>query len=134
MKVTPLRRRAPLKRGGWIARQRRRRPEPGAAAWRRGLGACVVCPAEGGVCAGRVQGHHVVARQTLRRLGLVAVLFDRRNRLSVCEHRHEQHTTGYKPIPQKVLPASVFEFALELDLIWYLDKHYPSRPVLRGIG
>lgn len=93
--------------------------------WRHGLGPCVVCPAEGGECSGPIQGHHIIPRQKLRHYGYLDFLLDRRNRLAVCEHRHEQHTTGYKPIPRRVLPASVFEFAEELGLDWYIDKHYP---------
>ena len=129
MKRTALIRRTALTRGGWL---RRRRPKPRPVVgpetfgeiWREGLGPCVVCPLEGGVCIGEVQGHHILSKQLLRRRGLFFEMLDHRNRLAVCEHRHEQHTTGYKPIPRAALPASVFEFAKELDLEWWLDKHY----------
>lgn len=124
MKRSPLKRRTPLNRGGFL---RRRKPKTIAGfgeIWREGLGGCVVCLAEGGACSGPVQAHHIIGRQTLRRRGLLFETLDVRNRLGVCEFRHEQHTTGYKPIPRDVLPASVFEFAEELGLEWYLDKHY----------
>lgn len=94
--------------------------------WRRDLGPCVVCPFEGGECAGSVQGHHVVSREALRKRGLLAYEMDLRNRLSVCERRHSQHTNKFKAIPREVLPASVFEFAAELGFSYYLDRHYKS--------
>jgi hypothetical protein len=123
---SPLKRGAPPKRTGWIRRSRRRRVEVVSTIWRRDLGACAVCPVEGGVCSGPVQGHHCVDVAKLRSLGLISSLMDLRNRLPVCEHRHEQHTTRYKPIPRELLPGAVFEFADELGLGWWLDKHYPA--------
>lgn len=135
MKRSALNRRKPLRSAGWerevLARLKRKPPRrhvagDGDLVWRRDLGACIVCPAEGGVCAGPVQGHHAVGKQTLRRNGFAAFLDDVRNRVPTCEHRHEQHTTGYRLIPRAVLPASVFEFADELGLGWWLDKHYPA--------
>jgi hypothetical protein len=124
MRRSPLKRRTPLK-------ATRRQPNPmtaagreARAAWAANLGPCVVCPTEGGVCAGPVQGHHAIAKQSLKRHGLHRVLWDPRNRVPVCEHRHEQHTTRYRPIPRSLLPASVFEFADELGLGRYIDKVY----------
>jgi hypothetical protein len=74
-----------------------------------------------------VQGHHAIGKQQLKRAGLRRFLWDRRNRVPVCEHRHEQHTTGYRPIERDLLPSSVFEFAAEIGLGWWLDRHYPVR-------
>jgi len=130
---TPLKRRAPLRAGAARLRRRPRANPVSVAeqaareAWKLDLGACVVCPAEGGACRGSVQGHHAIGKQTLKRLGLRRLLWDRRNRVPVCEHRHEQHTSGYRPIPRELLPASVFEFAEEVGLGWWLDRHYPAR-------
>lgn len=125
-------RRSPLKRGAPLKASRRRQsnPMPAAArearaAWAANLGPCAVCPAEGGVCSGPVQGHHAIAKQSLKRHGLHRALWDLRNRVPVCEHRHEQHTTAHKPIPRELLPASVFEFAEEVGLTWWLDRRYP---------
>lgn len=127
---TRLRAHKPLRRVAILRATRGRRgsaEKVESAIWRRDLGPCVVCPAEGGVCSGPVQGHHVVAQQTLRKRGLVGSLMDVRNRLPVCERRHAQHTTGFRPIPRELLPASVFEFAGEHGLGWYIDRHYPER-------
>lgn len=129
-----------------LRRARPVRREPGAGLqWRAGLGPCVVCPQEAlaaggtcscavepvsacmvhGICRGPVQGHHAIEKQALKRRGLHRFLDDTRNRVPVCEHRHEQHTTRFKPIPRWVLPASVFEFANELGLGWLIDRDYP---------
>jgi hypothetical protein len=94
--------------------------------WRRDLGPCVVCPFEGGECAGAVQGHHIVPKELLKKRGFGAHLMDLRNRLSVCQRRHAQHTNKFKPIPRELLSAQAFEFAHELALGWYLEKHYPT--------
>lgn len=123
---TRLRAHKPLRRSAVLLPGRRAPQLVDSTIWRRDLGPCVVCPAEGGVCSGMVQGHHAVAKSKLRQLGLTAACMDLRNRVSVCEHRHEQHTTGYRPIPRELLPASVFEFAAEHGLGWYVDKHYPA--------
>lgn len=118
--VTPLR--------STVSKLRRRGCKPVgvivADIWREDLGPCAVCTMEGGSCRGPVQGHHVIAKQKLKQLGHSDLLLDKRNRLAVCERRHEQHTTGYRPIPRACLPDSVFEFAAELNLGWYLDRYY----------
>lgn len=126
---TRLRSHKPLRASRIRLRTRRRPQLVDSTLWRRDLGPCVVCPAEGGVCAGPVQGHHAVSKSKLRQVGLTAACMDLRNRVGVCEHRHEQHTTGFRPIPREVLPPSVFEFAAEMGLGWWLDKHYPERRV-----
>jgi hypothetical protein len=133
-----------------LRRARPKRRDPGAGLqWRMGLGPCIVCPAEAlaagatcscasepssscmvhGICVGPVQGHHAIEKQALKRRGLHRFLDDLRNRVPVCEHRHEQHTSRVKPIPRELLPSSVFEFARELGLTWWLDKHYPLAKV-----
>jgi len=130
VKRTALKRRAPLRaRKPW--RPRRRKPVGVIEAdiWREGLGGCAVCRQEGGKCEGRVQAHHIIRKSTLLALGFHDFVMDKRNRLAVCEHRHEQHTCAHRLIPRRLLPASVFEFAEELGLGWYLDRHYPEEQV-----
>jgi hypothetical protein len=125
VKRSALRRRVGLRRTGWLRRRVKPASVIAADIWREGLGSCMVCRFEGVACRGPVQGHHIISRQTLRRLGFHEHLLDRRNRLAVCEHRHEQHTSGFRPIPRRLLPGSVFEFAAELGLGWWLDRYYP---------
>lgn len=119
--------RSPLNRRGWL-RSRRVKPATVIAAdiWRDGLGGCAVCRHEHAACDGRIDGHHIIPKRALIRLGFSDYLLDKRNRIGVCRHRHEQHENGYKPIPRELLPAAVFEFADEISLGWYLDRHYPA--------
>ena len=97
-----------------------------AAEWRSGMGSCQVCRYEAlSGCLGPVQPHHVVEAKTLKKRGLREYLYDVRNRLPVCEWRHEQHTTRFKPIPRSLIPSSAEEFAAELGLTYLLDRYYP---------
>lgn len=113
-------RRTPIARSRTPIRARRRTPDYDAAAWREGLGPCVVTEA-----TEDVDPHHVVYAQTLRAHGLREFLGDHRNRLSLVRDVHLNHHSGVAPIPREILPAAVFEFAAEVGLTWWLDKHYP---------
>jgi 5-methylcytosine-specific restriction endonuclease McrA len=79
----------------------------------------------------RVQGHHVVSQQAIkkvaRRFGydVLALLWDPRNGIPVCERCHSAHTGAKKRIPLAVIPASAFEFADELGLRWQIERDYP---------
>lgn len=84
------------------------------------------------VCGGRwaLQGHHLVSQQALRsfcrslrmdRAGTQRILWDVRNGAACCEQDHVRHTTAFRRIPFASLPASVFEFAEELDAM--TDRH-----------
>jgi hypothetical protein len=83
------------------------------------------CVRHGPDCQGRVAGHHVIAKQALRRRGLHAFLWDRRNRMPLCEFHHQRHTLRYDPVPSSLLSAEAREFAAELGLEWLLEKSYP---------
>jgi hypothetical protein len=109
--------------------KRRRRKPVGVIEsdlWREGLGRCQVCPAEGKACRGRIQGHHVIEKKTLRRHGLDEFVWDKRNRLSVCEYRHEQHTSRYNPIPRSLVPQDALDFAREIGLDYVIERYYPA--------
>ncbi len=129
--MSPLERRKALATSGRGLRSRPRAVPLGVHVerklWTAGLGDCAVCRLEGGSCSGRVQGHHVVAKQALKRRGLVDWLYDTRNRLAVCEKRHMQHESGFRRIPRALVPASAEEFAGELGLDWLLDRVYGRR-------
>lgn len=116
MKRTALRRRTPLR-----VRLKPAPKDPGRHEWGEGLGPCVVCGT-----GFRVQGHHAVPKRVLKWYGLDASLWDIRNRVPVCRHDHESHETRARPIPRGLLPVSVFEFADEVGLGWYIDRHYPE--------
>lgn len=116
---------------GYIRRRPRKRTrdletEMLERTWKSNLGPCVVCPYEGEECEGRVTGHHIIEKQTIRRRSLgKRAMWDLRNRLPVCEGRHHSHTSRAKPIPRAVLPESAFAFAEDHGLSWLLDKIYP---------
>lgn len=108
----------------------RRRPKPigviVADLWRDGLHEerCVVCGTRV-----HLDGHHAIPRRVLIRLGLADHIMDKRNRVPVCRHDHESHECAHRRIRRCELPASVFEFAAELGLDWYLDRFYPTAEV-----
>lgn len=124
MKRSRIKRRTQLKRGGWL---RSRRPKPVgvivADIWREGIHecSCVVCGARA-----HLDGHHAIPRRVLVRLGFADYVMDKRNRVPVCRHDHESHENRHRPLRRDELPASVFEFAAELGLEWYLDRHYSA--------
>lgn len=130
VRKTPLAAKSPLTRTRFMSSRRKRvrttAERLAQQAWKDAVGACMVCPAEGGSCVGPVQGHHAVSKQALKKRGLFAYLWDLRNKVDVCEHRHEQHTSGFKPIPRDLLPPAVFEFAGDVGLRWWLDRFYPA--------
>jgi hypothetical protein len=105
---------------------KRRHGEIVSAIWRRDLGGCIVCPFEGGTCAGPVEAHHLIPAAVLRKHGLAAFLMDVRNRAAVCSHRHEQITSAYKPFPVALLSDVFFEFAADAGLMWWVDRHFPD--------
>ena len=115
MRRSALKRRTPL-------RTRRLKPAGAIQAdiWRDGLGPCVVTGARVNVDA-----HHIIPKGTLIRLGFSEHIMDKRNRLAVHRDVHESHHNRSHPLPRAVLPESVFEFADEFGLGWYLDRHYP---------
>ena len=110
------------------ALRHRHKPKDGgktmAAIWRDGLGRCAMY--ERTVCEGKVRGHHVVTRQVLRRRGLAEYLWDQRNRLALCDRHHRRHHNRIEPVPRCVLPAVVLEFAVELDLMLYVERYYAT--------
>lgn len=80
----------------------------------------------------RVEAHHCITQQQLRRrardLGLEphVLLWDARVGVAVTERRHARHHARSEPILRAELPASVFVFAEEYDLMAYVDRVYPS--------
>lgn len=87
--------------------------------WRAGLGQCALCGH-----AVHVDAHHVIPEQTLRRNGLDAYVMDTRNRLSLCRTHHRRHHDATRRLRRSELPDSVFEFARETGMGWWLEKHY----------
>jgi ribosomal protein S14 len=80
----------------------------------------------------RVQGHHVLSQQVLRRharrfgYDALALLWDPRNGIPVCERDHSAHTGAMKRIPLAVIPAPALDFADEIGLRWQVERDYPA--------
>lgn len=79
------------------------------------------------------QAHHAVPVSLLIDKGLGSHAGDPRNGVPVTRRVHERHETAYERILRSCLPTSVFEFAAEHGLEWYLerDQIYPRIPPLR---
>lgn len=78
---------------------------------------------------GRVEGHHVIPKQALKREGHGDKLWDVRNGVGLCSLHHANHE-GHVPggrLPRTLLPSSAFDFAAELGLTWLLDREYPDQ-------
>lgn len=78
------------------------------------------------VCDGPVQGHHVVEKQTLKRRGLTAELWNLDNLLGVCERAHRRHTARVEKIPRSLLSPAHERFAVEHGLVDVLERAYST--------
>jgi hypothetical protein len=89
---------------------------------------CVVCgkdKREARAAGTRLQAHHVLSQQALKRRGLHELLWDPRNGVPTCEYPcHSNHTSAYRRIPRAVLPPNAEEFAAELGLQHILEAQY----------
>ena len=70
--------------------------------------------------------HHVIPQQVLRRHGHGDLVYRRENMVILCSRHHQRHHSGHEALPRDLLPVEVFEFAAEIDLEWWLDRHYPA--------
>jgi hypothetical protein len=68
---------------------------------------------------GRIPGcdpHHFIDAQVLRHMGFSAYEWDPRNKGWIPREIHAGHTSRMHPIGREQIPASVWDFAGELDL------------------
>lgn len=63
----------------------------------------------------RLQAHHILSQQDIKRERFHDALLDERNGLCLCVYHHQRHEARTEAVPRGVLPAAVFEFAAELD-------------------
>jgi hypothetical protein len=125
-----------VKRGGRLQRtkplrQRRRKKKvvPGAELWHLDLGPCAMYGFDLG-CYGRIEGHHLISQQQLRKRGLHDQLWRLENRLPLCQHHHELHTKALHRVPRTLLPVEAWAFARELDF----GSTCSSGPILSDDG
>lgn len=108
--------------------------------WRQMVtkGGCVMCkafPVDGRTRSERgadltvIDGHHVVAKQDLKRWGLHARLWDIRNGIALCRYHHARHEAAMQRVPRELLPAVAWEFAEEINAEFVLDddRVYPGQ-------
>ena len=97
-----------------------------------------------GRCVGRVQKHHVIPRQELRKRHAGAThsqqlrldppelkplrtwIADERNIVGLCFHHHQQLTNARIYLRRSMLPSGIDDFASETGLDWFLVKHFPK--------
>jgi hypothetical protein len=115
--------------------------------WKRTVsrGGCVMCRATAGCIEParelahpsdlrRIEAHHIITQQQLKREGFEAWLWDARNGMALCGWHHPRHHNYRQRVPRELLPAGVFAFAAELvsdrhphGLGWILDTEYLER-------
>lgn len=124
-------------RGDWL-RAVIERTAPVVRVDGRKLRVCPVC-GQAPVPPHRLEGHHVIGRERLRRyvegLGLARkdarvllaqLVWDVRDGLACCTTCHDLHTRAARRIPRSKLLPCHFEFAAELDLAYVIDRYYPA--------
>lgn len=89
------------------------------------LDGCLVHPNPGD-CDGRVEAHHVITRQQLRKRGLADLTWDTRNGMGLCTRAHTRHTGALERVPRRLVPAHAEQFAREHALTHLLDRYYPN--------
>lgn len=148
---TPLKRGKPLKRGG--ALKRRARPARAQAEieashlWKQELSRrCANCGRIEGetylegetTVVARIEGHHIVRVQILKDYirgsgrpwtpqEIAALLWDRRNRMPLCELCHTRHHRRLPALAWKLIEERFWEavaFATELGLLWRVKLDY----------
>lgn len=78
-------------------------------------------------CVGPVQGAHLISQQALKKRGLEAHLWDRRNGIAVCEKAHMRNDAAIERFPAARIPAEAWEFAAWLGLTYLLERTYGKR-------
>lgn len=71
-----------------------------------------------------MRGHHVIAKSTLRARGLVEYLWDRRNRMALCDRHHRRHHNRREPVPVELVSNDNWEFARIVGLDYLIDRYY----------
>jgi len=75
----------------------------------------------------RIDGHHCIPKQDLKRWGLFSRLWDLANMLPLCRYHHFRHEDAYERVPRELLPPEAFAFADEIGARYVLedDRVYP---------
>ena len=161
MKRSPLERKTPLARGKGLARKTplkqtvslakkgnalarrnplRAKPKPtrepaearAARLWweavtGKGKMPCAKCGS-----AWRIQGHHVIAKQELKRWARAHgvnpsdLLWDPDCGMPLCEPCHDNHERAHERVPRHLVPPKAVAFAHRLGLDYVIERNYPE--------
>ncbi len=86
---------------------------------------CEVCSGRGESCEGRLEAHHVIPKEFLKRHGLPELIWHPANGMCLCYKAHRRHTNRLQPIERAFLRRDHFELAGLYRLGWLLDSLYP---------
>jgi hypothetical protein len=126
VKRSPLTRHTPLRRKKALAG---RKPIQGAV--KGGIktaphflpaSACIAAPG----CEGRLDRHHILPVQQLRKRGLAHVADSPANLAPLCRRHHARHHSRFSPVPLELVPEPAQDFAASLGLAWLLERLYPA--------
>ncbi len=123
MKRSPLKRgTSQLKRTSAL-RRRSRRPVValGRESWYSHVECCAKCGS-----MDRIEKHHILPAQTLRRNGWGPELFNPANKMYLCSICHAKHTNYFERIPASIIPVEAIEFVKEIGLLHLLEREYPG--------
>lgn len=123
-----MKRSGPLRRKTRLLSKRRQHTPPAGylerQLWRDDLGPCVLRGVT--LCSGKVRGHHIITQAALRSRGLFDRMWDRRNRMALCDRHHGRHHSGIERVPFDHVTAAAQAFAYELGLTYLLERYYPK--------
>lgn len=109
MKRSPLSRKTLLRRG---RPKPVNRNDPARIAWKEPTGGYCQCGCQR--FSMHLEGHHVLEAQLLKREGREDVLWDPRNRMMLAPACHSNHTSAFRRIALKAVPAPAVAFAVEV--------------------
>lgn len=92
---------------------------------------CACALINDGPCEGRLEAHHVVPQEWLRKnyrqfgpYMLANLLWDSRNGLPLCARHHRRHTLAMNRVPLSVLPPATCEFISEVGADYVVQRTY----------
>jgi hypothetical protein len=100
-------------------------PEQRGAKWARRSRFCWLVGFGGQLpCEGRTDRAHLIAQQTLKRLGHGDLVGDPRTWVPACRKHHTAFDDYRLSVPREGLPEALESLCEELGLSWYLDRRY----------
>jgi len=82
-----------------------------------------------------IEAHHIIAKQTIKRLAKTndwiwereqSCVWDCRNGLPLCAKCHQNHETAFERVNRSLLSEDALDFADELGLLHLIERYYPE--------